>query len=53
MPMNVVKRGVVRAAVLDADNRVLLFHTRDPSNRELDMWWELPGGGIDPAGAFS
>jgi len=36
MPMNFVGPSVVRAVVLDADNRVLLVHTRDPTNRELD-----------------
>lgn len=43
----VVERDVVRAVVLDADERVLLFHTHDPVNPELGRWWELPGGGIE------
>jgi 8-oxo-dGTP pyrophosphatase MutT (NUDIX family) len=38
---------VVRLVVLDADDRVLLFHTRDPTYPELGTWWELPGGGVE------
>lgn len=34
--------------MLDADDRVLLFHTHDPTYPELGSWWELPGGGIEP-----
>ena len=43
---------MVRAVVLDAHNRVLLFHTRDPCYPELDTWWELPGGGIEPGETY-
>jgi 8-oxo-dGTP pyrophosphatase MutT (NUDIX family) len=43
-----VKRTVVRLVVLDADERLLLFHTHDPTYPELGSWWELPGGGIEP-----
>ncbi len=43
----VVERDVVRLVVLDAQARVLLFHTQDPTYPELGMWWELPGGGIE------
>jgi 8-oxo-dGTP pyrophosphatase MutT (NUDIX family) len=43
----VIERSVVRAVVLDAQDRVLLFHTRDPTYPELGTWWELPGGGIE------
>jgi 8-oxo-dGTP pyrophosphatase MutT (NUDIX family) len=50
--MNVVERSVVRAVVLDIRERVLLFHTRDPTYPELGTWWELPGGGIDPGETF-
>lgn len=46
--MQTVERRVVRAVVLDARDRVLLFHTRDPTYPELGTWWELPGGGIEP-----
>ncbi|MEU4645582.1 NUDIX domain-containing protein [Micromonospora sp. NPDC023814] len=38
--------------VLDADGRVLLFHTRDPDHPRLGTWWELPGGGMDPGETY-
>jgi uridine kinase len=44
----IVERPVVRLAVLDADDRLLLLHTREPRYPELGTWWELPGGGIEP-----
>lgn len=47
--MSVIERSVVRAVVLDAHDRVLLFHARDPTYPELGTWWELPGGGIEGA----
>jgi len=40
------ERDVVRVVVLDADGRVLLFHTQDPEYAGI-TWWELPGGGLD------
>lgn len=43
----VVERTAVRLVVLDADDRLLLFHTRDPTYPELGTWWELPGGGME------
>lgn len=43
----IIERSAVRLVVLAADQRVLLFHTRDPCYPELGFWWELPGGGID------
>ena len=42
-----VERHCVRVVVLDAQDRVLLFHTQDPTYPELGTWWELPGGGIE------
>jgi 8-oxo-dGTP pyrophosphatase MutT (NUDIX family) len=45
--MRVIERNVVRAVVLDAEEKVLLFHTRDPTYPELGQWWELPGGGLE------
>jgi 8-oxo-dGTP pyrophosphatase MutT (NUDIX family) len=45
--MDVIERNVVRAVVLDARERILLFHTRDPTYPELGTWWELPGGGLE------
>ena len=44
----IVERDCVRIVVRDADERVLLFHTRDPTYPELGTWWELPGGGLEP-----
>lgn len=38
--------------VLDAQDRVLLFHTRDRDHPDLGTWWELPGGGIDPGETY-
>jgi 8-oxo-dGTP pyrophosphatase MutT (NUDIX family) len=43
----VIERSVVRAVVLDAYERMLLFHTKDPYQPGLGTWWELPGGGIE------
>lgn len=48
----VVERQCVRLVVLDATDRLLLFHTRDIANPDLGMWWELPGGGIDPGETY-
>lgn len=42
------EREVLRFVVLDADRRVLLFHTRDSTDPALGTCWELPGGGIEP-----
>ncbi|MEV1146144.1 NUDIX domain-containing protein [Micromonospora sp. NPDC049799] len=48
----VIERHAVRVVVLDADQRVLLFHTRDPEHPRLGTWWELPGGGMDPGETY-
>jgi 8-oxo-dGTP pyrophosphatase MutT (NUDIX family) len=48
----VIERSAVRLAVLDAEGRLLLFHTRDPCNPDLGTWWELPGGGIEPGETY-
>lgn len=42
-----LERDVLRFVVLDADGRVLLFHTRDSTDPALGTCWELPGGGIE------
>ena len=42
-----VERRVVWLVVLDADGRVLLFHTRDSTDPSLGTCWELPGGGLE------
>ena len=46
--MKIVERDAVRTVVLDAHDRVLLFHTKDPTYPELGTWWEVPGGGLEP-----
>jgi 8-oxo-dGTP pyrophosphatase MutT (NUDIX family) len=48
----IVERDVVRLVVRDREDRILLFHTRELSDPELGMWWELPGGGIDPGETY-
>ncbi|ANN17245.1 NUDIX domain-containing protein [Amycolatopsis orientalis] len=35
-----------RVLLLDAHDRVLLIHARDPDD-PAHHWWELPGGGLD------
>ena len=48
----IFERSAVRLVVLDRHQRVLLFHTRDPDHPDLGIWWELPGGGIDPGETY-
>ncbi|MFI7605990.1 NUDIX hydrolase [Micromonospora sp. NPDC049366] len=48
----VIERRAVRLVVRDVDERVLLFHTRDPDHPRLGEWWELPGGGLDPGETY-
>jgi 8-oxo-dGTP pyrophosphatase MutT (NUDIX family) len=48
----VIERSAVRLVVLDADGKLLLFHTRDLANPGLGTWWELPGGGIETGEAY-
>lgn len=50
--MKVVERDAVRTVILDAGDRVLLFHTADPTYPELGTWWELPGGGLEPGETY-
>ena len=42
-----VERTSIRVVLLDADERLLLFDTIDPTMPELGRWWELPGGGVE------
>jgi ADP-ribose pyrophosphatase YjhB (NUDIX family) len=44
----IIERSVVRLVVLDAQDKLLLFHTHDPCIPDLGTWWKLPGGGIEP-----
>lgn len=48
----IIERSVVRLVVLDAWDRLLLFHTRDPCQPGSGTWWELPGGGIEPGETY-
>ncbi len=48
----IIERSAVRLVVLDAQDTLLLFHTRDPDHPDLGTWWELPGGGIDPGESY-
>ena len=48
----VIERSTVRLVVLDTQDKMLLFHTRDLGNPDLGTWWELPGGGIDPSETY-
>jgi 8-oxo-dGTP pyrophosphatase MutT (NUDIX family) len=47
-----VERKVVRLAVLDASNHVLLLQTRDLGNPAFGTSWELPGGGMADGETF-
>jgi 8-oxo-dGTP pyrophosphatase MutT (NUDIX family) len=48
----ILERSAVRIVVLDAEDKMLLFHTHDPDHPDLGTWWELPGGGIDPGETY-
>ena len=45
--MTIVRRQSVRIAVVDGADRLLLLRTKDPA-RPDELWWELPGGGVEP-----
>jgi 8-oxo-dGTP pyrophosphatase MutT (NUDIX family) len=47
-PRTVIHRQVARVLLFDGRDRLLLFHVRDPSDPTGDVWWYLPGGGMDP-----
>jgi 8-oxo-dGTP pyrophosphatase MutT (NUDIX family) len=47
-PQAVVRRQVARVLLFDDQDRLLLFHVRDPADPSGDAWWYLPGGGMDP-----
>ena len=44
----VIRRKVARVLLFDRQDRLLLFHVRDPADPTGDPWWYLPGGGMDP-----
>lgn len=43
-----VERRAARVLLLDAEDRVLLFHGCDPADTAAGSWWFTPGGGLDP-----
>lgn len=45
---DVTERRAARVLLLDADDRVLLFHGCDPDDAGAGHWWFTPGGGLDP-----
>ena len=47
-PQAVIRRRVARVLLFDDQDRLLLFHVRDPADPTGDPWWYLPGGGMDP-----
>lgn len=47
-PRAVVRRQVARVLLFDDQDRLLLFHVRDPADPARAAWWYLPGGGMDP-----
>lgn len=49
----VERRAAVRLVVLDERGQILLFRTRSPTYPETGLWWELPGGGIDPGESYA
>lgn len=44
----VTERRAARVLLLDAQDRVLLFHGCDPADDTAGHWWFTPGGGLDP-----
>jgi 8-oxo-dGTP pyrophosphatase MutT (NUDIX family) len=46
-PQTVIRRQVARVLLFDDQDRLLLFHARDPADPTGDPWWYLPGGGMD------
>jgi 8-oxo-dGTP pyrophosphatase MutT (NUDIX family) len=46
--VDVLERSAVRALVVDASDRLLLFVGVDPHAPERGRWWFTPGGGLEP-----
>lgn len=46
--MPILDRRAARVLLLDAEERLLLFHGCDPSDPAAGVWWFTPGGGLDP-----
>ncbi len=45
--MEVVRRRAVRVVLVDSAGAVLTLSTRDATNPNFPVTWELPGGGIE------
>ncbi len=43
-----VERTSVRVVLLEGAGRLLLFRTIDPTAPHEGLWYELPGGGMEP-----
>lgn len=43
-----LERTSIRVVLMASSGRFLLFETIDPGIPELGVWWELPGGGMEP-----
>jgi 8-oxo-dGTP pyrophosphatase MutT (NUDIX family) len=48
----ILEREAVRLVVRDSLDRILLFHTHEITIPEYGLWWELPGGGIEPGETY-
>lgn len=46
-PQALQDRRAARVLLVDADERVLLFHGCDPADAGAGDWWFTPGGGLD------
>lgn len=42
------RRRAARVIPFSRDGRLLLLRAGDPFDSSSGMWWEIPGGGIDP-----
>lgn len=49
----VFERDVVRLVVLDASSQLLLLQTRDATDPNAEVVWQLPGGGIEPGESWA
>ena len=46
-PEELTDRRAARVLLVDATDRLLLFHGSDPRRPDLGSWWFTPGGGLD------
>ena len=45
--VNIRDRRAARVLLLDAQDRLLLFHGQDPDDVASGSWWFTPGGGLE------